>query len=430
MKSFSILTLGCKVNQYESEALAGSLVKRGFSQLEWASEADFYIINGCAVTAKAAAKTRQQTRSIKRMHPEAKVILIGCYSGADPSRAKEIADLVLDNNTKPYLADYLEAMLRLEICSLQIGEGNYAFYDGSSQHEHTRPLVKIQDGCNMYCAYCAIPQMRGPERSRHLDEIADEVNFLSERGYHELILTGIHLSRWGKDFEPQVGLDHLLTHLLSLPGIPRLRLSSVEPTDIDERMLKLFSRKDPHLCPHLHLPLQSGCDATLKRMGRRYLTADYEELVKKLRLINPLISISTDLIVGFPGETEEEFAQTFDFCQRMNFSRMHIFSYSSRPGTRASLMADQQLSSIKEERSKRLHAAAHQMAVNYASSLVGQKVKVLLEQQNEPGQASGYSEYYVECLIDGFDSIPSQGKIVELLVTSCQGEKIKGEIIG
>lgn len=429
MASVSFYTLGCKVNIYESENLAGELQQNGYTVETWPGPADVYVINGCAVTARAAAKTRQVAHRIRRTQPQAKLVLIGCYNAAEPEEARAIgADLILDNFQKPRLRRYLDRLMEgdADVLPLErdLGFGEYA---GGAPLEHTRPLVKIQDGCDYRCSYCIIPDLRGSERSRSLEAVVKEVEGYRDLGYKELIMTGIHLSRWGQDQQPRRKLSELLSALLELDDLPRLRLSSAEPTDIDDDLIALYASGDKRLCPHLHIPLQSGCDATLRRMGRRYSCEDYRQLLTKLRQRIPQVSISTDLIVGFPGEDEAEFSSTLAFCAEMAFSRMHIFRYSSRKGTPAAMMPDKVVKSVQEERSRRMHELAERMAADYAQRFLGHSVDVLLERcEGASGSAKGYCAEYLQCSLPWTEAIPATGLLVPMIVEEVRDDLLIG----
>ena len=425
----SFYTLGCKVNIYESESLAAELQQHGYDVVAWPGEADIYVINGCAVTARAAAKSRQVANRVRRLHPQARLVQMGCYVTAEPDEAQGIgADLVLDNTRKPRLRFYLQHMLENSDSAMPLPHeehAGFAEYAGFAPLQHSRPFIKIQDGCNNRCSFCLIPDLRGPERSRAMDAILQEAQRYTDLGYRELILTGIHLSRWGSDMQPPLRLVDLLRALLKDKDCPRVRLSSTEPTDIDDELIDFYVAHASRLCLHLHIPLQSGSDATLQRMGRRYRTDEYRNLLQKLRALLPGISVSTDVIVGFPGETAQEFDQTYAFCQEMNFSRMHIFRYSKRAGTPAADMPMQVEPQVQEERSAKLHALAETMARAYAATFLGEEVEVLLEQKPaEQEMASGYSSHYLQGNISWSKEIPATGMIHRFIVQRVEGDRL------
>ncbi|MCL2549004.1 MAG: tRNA (N(6)-L-threonylcarbamoyladenosine(37)-C(2))-methylthiotransferase MtaB, partial [Symbiobacteriaceae bacterium] len=404
-----LVTLGCKVNLYESEALTTQLQTAGFSISAREEEGTIFIVNSCAVTAQAEAKTRQAVRRLRREHPRSLIVLMGCFSDASPLSAAGLgADLILNNNQKPHLAEYLQCRISQAMTIGEAEESNlvtactgdkafssdcqpsevireswidfssgsdtpsrtYPGYNLYNPSGHTRPLIKIQDGCNNRCTYCLIPSLRGPERSRPLHEVVREAEHLRDLGYAELVLCGIHLSRWGRDFDPEQSLADLLGRLLEVSDLPRIRLSSVEPTDIDKQLIDLLARANSKICPHLHIPLQSGCDETLKRMGRRYLTSDYRALLAQIRQTIPDIALTTDLIAGFPGENEAEFRDSLAFCEEMAFARLHIFRYSPRQGTVAQTLPGRITRRVQEERSSVLQALGRRLAQGYAQQFI------------------------------------------------------------
>ena len=404
------------MNIYESESLAAELQQHGYELVAWPGEADIYVINGCAVTARAAAKSRQVANRVRRLHPQAKLVQIGCYVTAEPREAESIgADIVLNNTQKHRLRFYLQHLASGDAFVFPLPHEEqviFAEYAGTAPLLHSRPFIKIQDGCNNRCSFCLIPDLRGPECSRAFGAVLCEAKRYTELGYSELILTGIHLSRWGSDMHPPRKLVDLLHALLEDKDCPRLRLSSTEPTDIDEELIAFYAQNAQRLCMHLHIPLQSGSDATLQRMGRRYGTKEYRALIQRLRQALPDISISTDVIVGFPGETEQEFEETYAFCQEMKFSRMHIFRYSKRAGTLAATMPMHINSRAQEERSAKLHALAATMASEYAVSFQGKEVEVVLEQKlGEQTMATGYTSHYLQCRVEWPKDIPAIGHI-------------------
>ena len=364
MKKVALHNLGCKVNAYETEAMQEMLEKEGYEIVPFKEGADIYIINTCTVTNIADRKSRQMLHRARKMNPDAIVVAAGCYVQAQENEHHELdscIDIVIGNNKKQDLIQILdeyESKCKTEEV-IDINHTNeYENLNLSRTGEHTRAYIKVQDGCNQFCSYCIIPFARGRVRSRSLEDVVQEVTTLSGNGYKEVVLTGIHLSSYGVDFEEQEARKKtdLLTLILAvheIPGIERIRLGSLEPRIITEEFAKTIAGL-PKMCPHFHLSLQSGCDATLKRMNRRYTTGEYYEKCELLRKYFDHPALTTDVIVGFPGETEEEFEESKAFVDKVNFYETHIFKYSKREGTRAAVMENQVPEQIKAERSAQL----------------------------------------------------------------------------
>jgi threonylcarbamoyladenosine tRNA methylthiotransferase MtaB len=433
--------LGCKVNAYETEAMQQLLEENGYEIVPFEEVADVYIINTCTVTNIADRKSRQMLHRAKKQNPEALVVAAGCYVQA---RGEEVAqdeavDLILGNNQKSELVRRLEECFadREENPSGQIpseeireenrssdqkkdGEKKKILEDLTGQAayeelgivrtaEHTRAFLKIQDGCNQFCSYCIIPFARGRIRSRRPEDVIREVTCLAEAGYGEIVLTGIHLSSYGLDFpegkktpeEPfGHGLLDLILEIAKIPGIHRIRLGSLEPRIITEDFVRQLSAC-PKVCPHFHLSLQSGSTGVLKRMNRHYTAEEYLAKCELLRKYYAHPAITTDVIVGFPGETPEEFQETFEFVQKVHFYEMHVFPYSRRQGTVADRMPDQIPENIKKERSHKLLALSEQMSEAYRQSLIGQEADLLLEEPDSDGDMAGYTREYVRVSLPG-----------------------------
>jgi threonylcarbamoyladenosine tRNA methylthiotransferase MtaB len=396
----AIYTLGCKVNQYETQALEAELVRRGHSLVPFEGEADAYIINTCSVTAVSDKKSRNVVRRARRRSPEAVVAVCGCYVQTHAQEAESLgADLLMGTNDRLGFLDELErAAARRQAPIVQVDDAlkRRAFepLPAGGLEGRTRALLKVEDGCVNFCSYCIIPYARGPVRSLPLDAAVAEAVRLAGEGFRELVVTGIEISSWGRDLEGQPTLIHLVEALCAAAPDLRIRLGSLEPRTITEDFCRRCAAL-PNLCPHFHLSLQSGCDATLRRMNRKYDTSRYYESVKLLRDFFDCPAITTDLIVGFPGETEEEFAQTLRFIQKCAFSSMHIFPYSPRPGTPAAAMEGQAPRAVKEARAHRAGELARSMERRYLSSLVGKTLPVLFE-QDEDGGSKGHAPNYVE----------------------------------
>lgn len=389
MRKAAFHNLGCKVNSYETEAMQQLLEDAGYEIVPFREGADVYIINTCSVTNVADRKSRQMLHRAKKMNPSAAVVAVGCYVQAAGAELKkdEAVDLIVGNNQKKDLVQILDDYFADHENSgeiLDIGHSQeYEELHIRRIADHTRAFIKVQDGCNQFCSYCIIPYTRGRVRSRRPEDIEHEVRGIAEAGYKEIVLTGIHLSSYGVDFkdEQQENLLTLIKRLDQIPGIERLRLGSLEPRIVTREFAKELARLRT-ICPHFHLSLQSGCDATLKRMNRRYNAAEYQACCEILReeFDNP--AITTDVIVGFPGETEEEFAETERFLKAIHFYEMHIFKYSRRAGTRAADMPDQVPEGTKSVRSDILLALEKQQSLEYRGRFLGTEEEILLENQS------------------------------------------------
>lgn len=421
MKKVALHNLGCKVNAYETEAMQEMLEKEGYEIVPFKEGADIYIINTCTVTNIADRKSRQMLHRARKMNPDAIVVAAGCYVQAQENEHHELdscIDIVIGNNKKQDLIQILneyESKCKTEEV-IDINHTNeYENLNLSRTGEHTRAYIKVQDGCNQFCSYCIIPFARGRVRSRSLEDVVQEVTTLSENGYKEVVLTGIHLSSYGVDFEEQEAgkKTDLLTLILAvheIPGIERIRLGSLEPRIITEEFAKTIAGL-PKMCPHFHLSLQSGCDATLKRMNRRYTTDEYFEKCELLRKYFDHPALTTDVIVGFPGETEEEFEESKAFVDKVNFYETHIFKYSKREGTRAAVMENQVPEQIKAERSAQLIELGAKKQEAYEKEMVGKDVEILVE---EPAQIDGkevqvgHTKEYIKVALESDENLQNQ----------------------
>ncbi len=423
--------LGCKVNSYETDAMRQSLLEAGYEEVPFAPGADVYVINTCTVTNVADRKSRQMLHRAKDMNPDAVVVAAGCYVHDSGERLEKdpAVDVIVGNHEKGKLPEILENYFgnleqSKEIAVTDIGKvREYDELRFVPVGEHTRAFVKIQDGCNQFCSYCMIPYVRGRVRSRRPDDVIAEVRELAGRGYREIVFTGIHISSYGLDFdhpgmncqtpdakhaETNVHMTDLIEKAAGVPGIDRIRLGSLEPGIITEEFVTKIS-SIPELCPSFHLSLQSGCNATLERMKRKYTTEDFAEKVCLLRKYFDRPAITTDIIAGFPGETEEEFAETVEFVSRIHFSRTHVFKYSVRRGTVAAGMPDQIPEKKKQERSGVLLDIDRKERETYANEFVGRAVSVLLEERvlyNGEKFMRGYTREYVPVLV-GMDGDPA-----------------------
>lgn len=430
MKSVALHNLGCKVNSYEIEVMQQKLQESGYSIVPFDSMADIYIVNTCTVTNIADRKSRQMLHRAKQLNPKAVVVAVGCYvqTGREALEKDESIDLCVGNNRKKDIVDILEEYFREHpgaesaasgeqespadktLCGKTVLDINHTDEYEEMQlrqtAEHTRAYIKIQDGCNQFCTYCAIPYARGRVRSRRAEDVLAEVRGMVAAGFKEIVLTGIHISSYGLDFEKKnyngtSRLIELTEQLHEIEGLERIRLGSLEPRIITGDTAKRLAAL-PKLCPHFHLSLQSGCDATLRRMNRHYTTEEYAESVALLRSVFEHPAITTDVIVGFPGETEEEFERTKAFLDGIGFFEMHIFKYSRRAGTRAAGMPDQVSNLLKTKRSEELFALEQKHSVEFRAYYVGREVEVLLEEEKEVNGTRymlGHTRDYVKVVV-------------------------------
>lgn len=404
MKKAALHNLGCKVNAYETEAMQHLLEEAGYEIVPFTQKADVYVINTCSVTNMADRKSRQMLHKAKKNNPDSIVVAAGCYV---QTSEKEVlndlsVDIVIGNDRKHDLVRLLEeySLDRVNDTVDDINDGKHDFEELfiDQTKEHTRAFIKVQDGCNQFCSYCIIPYARGRVRSRRFENVIAEVERLAANGFKEVVLTGIHLSSYGVDFEESTGLLELIQAVNAVKGIERIRLGSLEPKIVTEHFASELSKLDK-ICPHFHLSLQSGCDATLKRMNRKYTTKEYERGCELLRKYFVHPAITTDVIVGFPGETEEEFEQTKAYLEHIHFYEMHIFKYSKRKGTRAAVMPDQIDEQIKAARSEKLIALGHDMSKEFRKFYIGKNEEVLFEEKAVIGDKEyfvGYTKEYVK----------------------------------
>lgn len=386
MRKAALHNLGCKVNAYETEAMQQLLEEAGYEIVPFQEKADVYVINTCSVTNIADRKSRQMLHRAKKMNPDAVVVAAGCYVQAAGEELKKDAaiDVIIGNNRKkdlvPLLDEYFAGKHVEEDSLIDIGKTReYEALHINKIADHTRAFIKIQDGCNQFCSYCIIPYTRGRVRSRKPEEIMEEIKGLVDKGYREVVLTGIHLSSYGLDLDGITLLD-LMVKIDKIQGLERLRLGSLEPRIVTEEFTRTLAGLRT-ICPHFHLSLQSGCDAILKRMNRRYTTEEYEKGCQILRKYFDRPAITTDVIVGFPQETEEEFAQTIEFLKRIHFYEMHVFKYSRRAGTRAADMPGQLTENQKGQRSDVLLKLDQEMSLEYRKSFLGEEKEVLMEEK-------------------------------------------------
>ena len=427
----AIDTLGCKVNQYETQAMEAELVRRGHTLVPFDGPADAYLINTCTVTAVSSKKSRQAVRQARRRAPEAVIAVCGCYAQTAPEEAAELGvDLVMGSAGRFALLDAVEDLVQarrpapvVEV-DPALKRRSFERLPAGGLSGRTRAMLKVEDGCVNFCTYCIIPYARGPVRSLPLQEAAQEAARLAAEGYRELVMTGIELSSWGADLRDGTELMDLIEAVCAAaPGL-RVRLGSLEPRTITEEFCRRAASL-PNLCPHFHLSLQSGCDATLRRMGRKYTASRYWESVSLLRAQFDRPGITTDLIVGFPGETEDEFAQTLAFLERCGFSALHIFPYSRREGTPAADMPGQVPRHVKEDRAHRAAEAAKLLRQRWLTGWVGETLPVLFEEEKD-GLWRGYAPNYTEVVAEGAGL---HNALCPVAVTGVQGDALRGNIV-
>ena len=423
----AIYTLGCKVNQYETQAMEQELTARGHELVDFEQPADAYIINTCSVTAISDKKSRQMIRRARKLNPDAIVAACGCYVQTHTDEVVELGiDLVGGTGQRmEFLRQLLTAAEKKTrvLVDDALHRHEFEILPAGGQMSRTRAMLKVEDGCRNFCTYCIIPFARGPVRSLPIIEAVAQTGQLAAEGYQEVVITGIEISSWGQDLDGEKSLMDLLEAVSAAAGEMRLRLGSLEPRTITEDFCRRAA-KLTNLCPHFHLSLQSGCDETLRRMNRRYDTERFYKSVTLLREFFPGVAITTDLITGFPGETEEEFQKTLDFIRRCEFAQIHVFPYSVRPGTRAAAM-EQLPKSVKEERAARAGEVAAQLHEQYLQSCVGQVYPVLFEQPGREGEFTGHAPNYMEVTAPGEDL---HNCLRPVRITGVKGTILKGEI--
>ena len=422
MKKAALHNLGCKVNAYETEAMQQMLEEAGYEIVPFSEKADVYVINTCSVTNMADRKSRQMLHRAKKRNPDAAVVAAGCYvqTKEDEAKCDEAIDILIGNNQKKELVERLDAFFagrgeKVEAV-VDINHEKQAFEELTLDHaaEHTRAFIKVQDGCNQFCSYCIIPYARGRVRSRNVQNVLEEVKRLAASGYQEVVLTGIHLSSYGIDCGES--LLHLIQMVHQVEGIRRIRLGSLEPRIVTETFAEELAKMEK-ICPHFHLSLQSGCTATLKRMNRRYTAQEYREKCEILRKYYPAPALTTDVITGFPGETEEEFEESRSFVDSIHFYETHIFPYSKREGTKAAVMPDQLPEQIKKERSRVLIALGQERQREYMEQFLGKKKEVLFEEQQKiQGQTywTGHTMEYLKVAVISEENLENKRVMVQL----------------
>lgn len=433
MKKVAFYTLGCKVNQYETEAMMESFEAAGYQIVEYDEYADVYIINTCTVTNMGDRKSRQIIRRALDSNPNAFIAVVGCYSQISPDKVIEIpgVKLVLGTNERARIVELVEyAMYKEEKVNMVSDIMEVREFEEMSIKKYkskTRAFLKIQEGCDQYCSYCIIPYARGHIRSRRPESILEEVRMLAQNGFKEIVLTGIHVASYGRDLG-NTSLIEIIEQVHEIEGIERIRMSSVEPKTLNDEFIDRLSRL-PKICRHFHLSLQSGCNATLKRMNRKYTTEEYLRVVERLREVFPEVAITTDLIVGFPGETEEEFQCTVDFVKTVNFSGIHVFKFSPREGTPAAKYKNQVPPPIKEQRSKIIAEIAQEQETAFKTKFLNKKMDVLFEQgfNEEKDSYEGLTDNYIRVVAVSNEDI--KGKILTVELKKLKEDHVEGIIV-
>ncbi len=433
MKKVAFYTLGCKVNQYETEAMLEMFKKEGYTQVDSEDFADVYVINTCTVTHMSDRKSRQYIRRMKKKNPDAIIAVVGCYSQVSPEEILEIEEvnLVMGTNERRQIVEEikkLDASKKASTVDDIMKVRAFEEIEISQTNGRTRAFIKIQGGCDRFCTYCIIPYARGGKvRSRDLESIVSEVEKLVLNGYKEVVLTGIHVASYGKDVKDEsINLLTVIKAINEIDGIERIRLSSVEPVLFTDEFVSEVS-KMKKVCPHYHLSLQSGCDETLKRMNRRYTTKEYKEIVDRLRENIPNVAITTDVIVGFPGETNDEFKSTYEFLKEIELSQMHVFKYSPRKGTPAATMENQIDPQMKQLRSDKLLNLNKENFNKFAGRFIGQEVDVLFEQSIAENTYEGLTPNYIRVVVKSDKDI--HGEILKVKLTDIRDEYVEGILI-
>mgnify|MGYP000599152253 FL=1 len=430
MKKAASFALGCKVNQYESEAIAELFAEKGYEIVGIDEEADVYVINTCTVTNFGDKKSRQLIRKVKRQNENAIVAVVGCYAQTAPKELMEIAgvNLVIGTKDRAQIVEMVEQYDRANGVENHVSDimKERVFEPLSIQKlaNRTRAYLKIQDGCSQYCSYCIIPYARGPIRSREPQEVVAEVKRLAKNGFKEVVLTGIHVASYGKDRRDTSLLD-ILKQVHEVEGIERIRFSSIEPNVVTEEFAQTMAAL-PKVCDHFHLSLQSGCDKTLKEMNRKYDTEKYRQAAATLRKYLPKVALTTDIIVGFPGETEEDFRESYAFAEEIGFAKIHVFPYSPKRGTPAAARKDQLLNAVKSERSHTLIQLSDRMAADFLADAVGTDAEVLYERAVGEGIYEGHTTNYMK--VHGRSEADLTNRIAKTHITRAEGEMLFGDV--
>ena len=423
-------TLGCKVNQYETNAMKQKFIEKDYEIVDFEEAADIYVVNTCTVTNMSDRKSRQIIRRAKESNKNSLLVVTGCYAQVAKDELEKIEeiDIVIGNQEKKNIVTFVEEKQKekIEKVSDILYEKSFAEFGASTYTDKTRAVIKVQDGCDRFCSYCIIPYARGRIRSRKPEEVIAEIEQLAKKGIKEVVITGIHLASYGKEYKPHISLLELLKEINEIEGIQRIRLGSLEPTlmtkDFIEGLVKLEK-----ICDHFHLSLQSGCDETLERMNRRYTAEEFEQGIKIIRDNFPNVSLTTDVIVGFPGETEEEFSKTYKFLDRIKFYKMHVFKYSARKGTKAAVMQNQITGEIKEKRSNKLIELSNKNQKEQNQKYIGKEIDVLFEEQDGE-YIKGHTTNYIMVYVKSEDKT-LEDTIRKVKITNALDEHLIGKCI-
>lgn len=431
VKRVAFLTLGCKVNQYDSDAMRSLFVKEGFEPVKAPENADVYVINTCSVTSVGDKKSRQLIRRLRREHPDAVIVAAGCYAqlkADDLSRSGDV-DIVIGNQNRSHVVDYVKQLHQGEVLNKVsdiMRENTYEQISAGPEGEVTaRAFIKVQEGCDNYCAFCIIPYARGHLKSRPEDDAVKEIKSLVARGFREVVLTGIHLGAYGRDLSDGTSLSTLVEKLVAIPDLRRIRLGSIESIELSDELLRLV-RDEPKICAHLHLPIQSGSDSVLKGMHRHYRLSQYKDLIRKVREAIPGVALTTDLIVGFPGETEENFQETLETLREIRFSQVHVFPYSQRTGTPAAAYPNQIPGPVKKDRVHRVEKLQKEIEGEYKRTFLGKYVRVLAENIRD-GLYEGLSDEYIRVWIKGTDI--KRRHVYKVLVDEVTDKGLAGTVV-
>lgn len=429
MKTVAFTTLGCRVNQYDTDAMRGLFIQSGYTPVDFDEKADIYVINTCSVTNMGERKSRQLIRKAKRTNEDAYIIVTGCYAQLAPEAIATIdgVNLVIGTNNRHRVVELVE---QLESTEKQISIVRNIMEQATFEEmplygneiDKARAFMKIQEGCNNYCTFCIIPYTRGKLKSRRVEDIVKEAKRLVEHGYHEIVLTGIHLGNYGIELLEKPNLAHVVKALLEIPGLERIRLGSIESVEVSEELVDLMA-KDPRFCTHLHLPLQAGSDHILKLMNRHYNLQEFKDLIARLRSRIPGLAITTDIIAGFPGETDEDFEETMRTVEEIGFTHIHAFPYSKREGTPAATMEDQVSEAVKKTRVALLKSLGQKGLQKFAEQMIGKPAEILIERE-EDGYYLGFTNEYIHGKIKKGTTAHDVGTIIGGTVTAFDGETL------
>lgn len=430
-KTVSFLTLGCKVNQYDSDAMRTIFLQQGYKAVKEEEEADVYVINTCSVTSIGDRKSRQMVRKIRRKHPQAVIAVAGCYAQIAPEIFEAMGDIdvIVGAQDRSKIVEYVEQAQKKEktinavkdIMSVTEFENLYVDAEGETK---TRAFIKVQEGCDNYCTFCIIPFARGKLKSRKQKDAVEEIRRLVAKGYREIVLTGIHLGNYGRDLHDGTSLATLVEELLRIPNLLRIRMGSIESVELSDDLINLI-KDEPRVCRHLHLPIQSGSDAVLRRMNRHYRLPEYKKLISELREKIPGLALTTDLIVGFPGETEENFMETLETLRELRFSAIHVFPYSQRTGTPAAVFPNQVPGDIKKDRVHRVQELEKEISKEYRKTFLQKTVHVLIEEEKN-GYFEGLSDEYIRVSIT--DKNVEKGRLYSVYVENLTEDGLIGRV--